>query len=266
MVGSLPGKVAIVTGGAQGIGRSVVVKMAAAGAWVVVADYNGVGAAKVAEVLAPGANVMPIKVDMTSTSDVELLVQRVMSHWGRIDIVVNNASNVTQLGERDGDVITTDFDAWDEAYACNLRGPAALCKFAIPHMIAGGGGAIINVASVNGMFSDIIHVAYGATKAGLITLSKYIASSFGNQGIRCNSVSPGLVMSPAVETTHPAFIDIVMKQIVGGKAAEPDDLAEVICFLASDASRYISGTNIVADGCLTAQLPFSADLKELLLS
>ncbi len=266
MVGNLTGKVAIITGSAQGIGRAVVLKMASAGARVVIADYNGAGAEKVAEEVLPHADVRPIRVDMTSTSDIELLVKQVMSHWGRIDIVVNNASNVIQLGERDGDVVSTEFDAWDEAYACNLRGPAALCKFAIPHMIAGGGGAIVNVASVNGMFSDIVHVAYGATKAGLITLSKYIASSFGKQGIRCNSVSPGLVMSPAVDTTHPAFVDIVMKQIVGGRAAQPEDLAEVICFLASDASRYISGTNIVADGCLTAQLPFSADLKELLQS
>jgi NAD(P)-dependent dehydrogenase (short-subunit alcohol dehydrogenase family) len=182
--------------------------------------------------------------------------------WGRFDILVNNASNVARIGAADGDVVSTSMDTWDIVFACNLRGPASACKYAIPHMVANGGGAIVNVASVQGLAGDVTRVAYGATKAGLVMLSKYVATSFGAQGIRCNSVAPGLVMSPSAhDTGSAAFMDLVTQHMPMPRRGEPDDLAEIITFLVSDEARYMTGQNIVVDGGLTCHLPWYAQVK-----
>lgn len=175
--------------------------------------------------------------------------------------MVNNASNVAKLAHLDGDVVSTDLDTWDAAYVCNLRGPVAACKFAIPHMIRVGGGSIINVGSVNGLTADMMRCAYGTTKAGLMMLTKYIAATFGAEGIRCNSVAPGLMLSPPALTTTAAYRAMFSEHVALGHPAEPEDVAEVVLFLASDAARYVTGETIVADGGFTCHVPHLADRR-----
>ena len=255
------GKVAIVTGAAQGIGESVAHKLAAGGAKVLIVDRNLVGAEAVAakineasdEALCAGA-------DVAKPDEIEAFVQQAVDAWGRIDVLVNNASNVASIGADDADVVSTSMETWDAVYACNLRGPAAACKYAIPHMIAGQGGSIVNIASVQGLAGDVSRCAYGASKAGLIMLSKYIATSHGRQGIRCNSVSPGLVMSKSAHESPQDQLDLYVRHMPLGFKGQPSDLAEVICFLASDAARYLTGQNITVDGGMTSHQPIYVDV------
>ena len=145
-----------------------------------------------------------------------------------------------------------------------LCGPAAACKFVLPHMIAGGGGAIVNVTSVNGMQGDLTRFAYGATKSALLTLTKYIAAAYGPKGIRCNSVAPGLIMSPPARSAEAApFIALVGAHTCIPGQGESEDISETIVFLASDAARWITGENIAVDGGLTCQLPWVAGLRRM---
>lgn len=206
---SFSGKVAIVTGAAQGIGESVAKQMAKRGAKVLVVDYNLPGAESVTkEIESAGGDARATRADVTNPDEIEAFVKQTMDTWGRIDVLVNNASNIASIGAADADVVSTSMETWDITYACNLRGPAAACKYAIPHMIAGEGGAIVNVASVQGLGGDVARCAYGASKAGLIMLSKYIATSFGRQRIRCNSVAPGLVMSKSAHESPQEYLDL----------------------------------------------------------
>ncbi len=257
------GKTAIVTGAAQGIGEATAQRLAAAGARVVVADRNEEGARAVARAISEdGGEALLFAVDVMMPEQVKACVEATVAKWGRLDILVNNASNVAAIGADDGDVVTTEFDVWDKAYACNLRGPASACKYAIPHMIAGGGGAIVNVASVQGVAGDVTRVAYSATKAGLMLLTRHVATAFGINGIRCNSVAPGLVMSKSAhEAGVESFLNLVTQHMAMPHRGQPLDLANVIAFLASDAAAYITGQNIVADGGLTSHLPWLADLR-----
>lgn len=254
-------KVAIVTGAAQGIGESVARKFAAGGAKVAVVDCNSNGAEQMSQsIIDAGGEAIALSADVTKPDEIKAFVDQTVEAWGRIDILVNNASNVTPIGHADADVVSTSMETWDEVYACNLRGPAAACKYAIPHMIETGGGAVVNIASINGLSGDLVRTAYGSTKAGLIMLSKYIATCFGRQGIRCNSVAPGLVMSPSADESVEDFLKLVAEHMVGTFRGQPADLAEVICFLSSDAARYVNGQNLTADGGLTCHQPFYADL------
>ena len=262
-VTSFRGKVAIVTGAAQGIGESVAMKLASRGAKVLVVDCNLAGAEGVTQAIKEaGGEAGTAGADVTRPDEIKAFVEQAMDTWGRIDILVNNASNVASIGLDDADVVSTSMETWDAVYACNLRGPAAACKHAIPHMIAGDGGSIVNVASVQGLAGDVARCAYGANKAGLIMLSKYIATSFGRQGIRCNSVAPGLVMSKSAHESPDIYLQLVCQHMPLPIRGQPADLAEVICFLSSNAARYVTGQNITVDGGLTCHQPMYADVLD----
>ncbi len=259
------GKVALVTGAAHGIGEIAAARLAGGGARVVLADINLSGVQNLAERLGGPSQAIAVRVDVTAPGDLKDIVDQAIAKWGKIDVLVNNASNVARVGDRDGDFLSTSMETWDEVYASNLRGPAAACKFAIPHMITSGGGCIINVASVNGMAGDLVRFAYGATKSALITLTQYIASAYGPQGIRCNSVAPGLIMSPPARSPEAApFIALVGAHTCLPGQGEPEDIGEMIAFLSSDAAKWITGQNIAVDGGLVCQLPWVASLRSML--
>lgn len=258
------GKVAIVTGAAHGIGEAAAARLARGGARVAVADINFHLAEKVAERLGGLDKAMAVKIDVTITDDLQALIDRTMEAWGQIDILINNASNVASVGDRDSDILSTSMDTWDEVYASNVRGPVAACKFAIPHMIAGGGGSIVNIGSVSGMAGDLVRPAYGSTKAALMTLTKYIAAQYGAQGIRCNSIAPGLIMSPpARQPASEPYIELVSATTSLPGQGQPEDLSEVIVFLASDAARWVTGQNVPVDGGIMGQLPWVAGLRAM---
>lgn len=259
----LAGKVAIVTGGGGGIGSAVVRRFVAEGAKVAVADVFMDSARAVAEPLGDAA--MAVQFDASDPASVEAMVEATVARFGRLDILHNNAA-MTDPGKSqlDTDAVTIPIEIWDEIIDVNLRGYLLGCKYAIPHMIAGGGGSIINTASNSGTAGDLARIAYGASKGAIITMTKYIATQHGRQNIRCNSVAPGVVLTEALSKTVPGLAEIIKRHILTPEFGVPDDIAALVAFLASDESRYITGENISISGGGLSHQPHYADLLDFM--
>jgi NAD(P)-dependent dehydrogenase (short-subunit alcohol dehydrogenase family) len=155
-------------------------------------------------------------------------------------------------------------EVWDRTFKVNVRGTMLSCKYVLPHMAANGGGSIINTASNLGMQGNLGQAAYSASKAAVIQLSRSIATSHGRRGIRCNTVSPGLVMTPAArDNLPPQLHEIVAGETLTPYLGVPEDIANAVAFLASDAARYVTGHNLVVDGGTVAHVPGFARFGEL---
>ena len=200
----LEGKVAIVTGGGGGIGSAVARRMVLEGGKVSIADVSEESAQAAAEPLGDAA--LAVSFDAAVPDSIEEMVNATVEHFGGLDILHNNAA-MTDPAKHPLDTNPVDIpiDIWNEIIDINLRGYLLGCKYAIPHMVERGGGSIINTASNSGIAGDLARVAYGASKGGIITLSKYVATQYGKQNIRCNSISPGVVLTPALEATVPGL-------------------------------------------------------------
>ena len=264
-MGVLSARVAVVTGGASGIGRATALKMAAEGASVVIGDIDGAGSDAVVETICgSGGIASSIPTDVSQPEQVEHLIAETVSRYGGLQVLCNNAADLSLL-QHDGDFLQTGIDTWDRTYAADLRSVMAACKYAIPHMLAAGGGAIVNVSSVDGIAGDNTRFAYAAAKAGINILTQCTATTYGKRGIRCNAVLPGLVLSPpALETfsrepeIRAAFEDNVLTPHLG----TPEEVAAAIVFLASDASSYINGQLLPVDGGLLSHVPHYAQVKQ----
>jgi NAD(P)-dependent dehydrogenase (short-subunit alcohol dehydrogenase family) len=263
MMQRLAGKVAIVTGGGGGIGSAVVRRFVAEGARVAVADVFEDSAKAVAEPLGEAA--MAVQFDAADPASVEAMVEAAVARFGRLDILHNNAA-MTDLAKHplDTDAVTIPIEIWDEIIDINLRGYLLGCKYAIPHMVAGGGGSIINTASNSGTAGDLARIAYGSSKGAIITMTKYIATQHGRQNIRCNSVAPGVVLTEALSKTVPGLAEIIKRHILTPEFGVPDDIAALVVFLASDESRYITGENISISGGGLSHQPHYADLLDFM--
>lgn len=262
-MGRLAGKVAIVTGGGGGIGSAVVRRFVSEGAKVVVADVFADAAQAAAEPLGEAA--LAAQFDAADPASVEGLVETAVGHFGRLDILHNNAAMTDPVKSMaDTDAVTIPVELWDEIIDINLRGYMLGCKYAIPHMIRGGGGSIINTASNSGSAGDLARIAYGASKGAIITMTKYVATQHGRQNIRCNSVAPGVVLTAALDKTAPGLKEIIKRHILTPEFGIPDDIAALVAFLASDESRYITGENISISGGGLSHQPHYADLLELM--
>lgn len=262
-MGRLTGKVAIVTGGGGGIGSAVVRRFVAEGANVAVADVFANSANAVAAPLGDAA--LAVQFDASDPASVEAMVEKTVSHFGRLDILHNNAAMTDPAKHPlDTDAVTIPIEIWDEIIDINLRGYLLGCKYAIPQMIRGGGGSIINTASNSGTAGDLARIAYGASKGGIITLTKYVATQHGRQNIRCNSVAPGVVLTEALDATVPGLKEIIKRHILTPEFGTPDDIAALVAFLASDESRYITGENISISGGGLSHQPHYADLLQLM--
>jgi NAD(P)-dependent dehydrogenase (short-subunit alcohol dehydrogenase family) len=143
----------------------------------------------------------------------------------------------------------------------NVTGYLLGCKYAIPHMIAAGGGSIINTASGSGVAGDLARIAYGSSKGAIITMTKYVATQYGRQNIRCNAIAPGVVLTAALEATVPGLKELIHRHVLTPEFGTPDDIAALVAFLASDESRYITGESIGINGGSLAHQPHYADLK-----
>jgi NAD(P)-dependent dehydrogenase (short-subunit alcohol dehydrogenase family) len=263
MMQRLTGKVAIVTGGGGGIGSAVVRRFVSEGARVAVADIFEDAANAVADTLGDAA--LAVQFDASDPASVEAMVEATVSHFGRLDILHNNAAMTDPVkSQMDTDALTIPIEIWDEIIDINLRGYMLGCKYAIPHMIAGGGGSIINTASNSGTAGDLARIAYGASKGAIITMTKYIATQHGRQNIRCNSVAPGVVLTEALSKTVPGLADIIKRHILTPEFGVPDDIAALVAFLASDESRYITGENISISGGGLSHQPHYADLMDFM--
>lgn len=259
----LKGKVAIVTGGAQGIGRGIVETLCAAGARVVIADRNQAEAAAVAAARQQqGHSAIAVEVDVADESSVQAMVQRVVDQLKRIDIVVNNAGIFPLRTLRELDAAT-----WDRTLGVNLRGAYLCTRFTAEHMIAGRiGGRIINISTINTARTYVGMAHYDASKGGLNALTKAAALEYAPCGITVNAIAPGGVRSPgslpvrqhfgrqmgveAIETVDAEFA----KRIPLGRWAEPEDIGRAVWFLASRAADYITGQVLYVDGGMTLGL------------
>ncbi|HVV75434.1 MAG TPA: SDR family NAD(P)-dependent oxidoreductase [Mycobacteriales bacterium] len=258
---SLGGRVAIVTGGARGIGAGVVRRLAADGASVVVADIDADSAQAVATgVRDSGGEATAVAVDLADEVSIVALVAATIDKYGAIDVVDNNAALTdADVLSIDADVTTIDAETWDRTFAVNLRSQFLMAKHVVPHMERRGRGSIINMSSGAALKGDLTRTAYSASKAGIESLTRSIATQHGRAGVRANTIVPGLILTKAARDGIPAdllarYTTKTRTPYVGG----PDDVAGLVAFLASDDSRYITGQTIVIDGGMSvhsASLP-----------
>jgi NAD(P)-dependent dehydrogenase (short-subunit alcohol dehydrogenase family) len=260
-MGRLDGKVAIITGAAAGIGRVTAERVAAEGARTVVADLNAAGAQDVAtKIAAAGGEATAVPVDMGDTDSVRAMVAAAVAAYGGLDILHNNAAATALAATRDLPVSEADPAVWDETMQVNLRGTMVAIQAAVPHLIERGGGSVINTASGAGLAGDVRPPAYGASKAALISLTRYVATEFGRQGVRCNAISPGFIVIPEKPGREAVYATMLRHQLTP-RLGRPEDIAALVVFLASDESAFITGQNICVDGGALAHQPFLADFR-----
>jgi NAD(P)-dependent dehydrogenase (short-subunit alcohol dehydrogenase family) len=265
VTGDLDGKVAIVTGGAGGIGSATAEALAAAGARVVVADVakSPIDAA-VGRITAAGGEAAGREVDVADEPSVADLVRFTVETFGGVDIVDNNAA-ATHLAPVDLDVVNLSADVWDQAMAVNARGPMLLCKHAVPVMLDRGGGAVVNITSGLSLAGEMGTVAYAASKAALNALTRHVATAYGDRGVRCNAIACGLIRTPPVETQMPPPAQEVFRQsCLVPRLGTPQDVADMAVFLCSERASYVTGQVISVDGGILAHLPTYAGMRQLM--
>ena len=266
MAGKLEGRVAIITGAGGGLGAECARVLASQGAGVVVVDINSAAAEAVAEsIRASGGKAIGVSTDVSQEADVKAMVETVVSHFGRIDVLHTHAAilNMEQR-QKDRDVINMDVDAWDRAMAVNLRGAMLCCKHAIPEMLKLGRGSVIFATSGLGAQGDVTLSAYAASKAGLMMLAKSVAAQYGKQGVRSNALQIGLAPAENAHETMPAaLLTIIRENHLTPELGTPRQIADVVAFLASDESSFITGTTIVADGGFGSHTPSMVGMKAL---
>ncbi|MGD0747306.1 MAG: SDR family NAD(P)-dependent oxidoreductase [Acidimicrobiales bacterium] len=261
-MGRLNDRVAIVTGGGGGIGGASARALAREGASVVVVDVDEEAAQRSAASIAGlGGDGAFFRADLAEEAEVADAVAFTTSRFGRLDVLHNNAALTdSDFLTRDTAVSELSLDVWERTMAVNLRSQMLTCKHAVPEMVRGGGGSIINMSSGASLKGDRTRTAYGVSKAGVNALTMYVATSHGKQGIRVNTILPGLVITDAVR----AHLDARMlaglgKATLTPYVGEPDDIASVVVFLASDESRYITGQMIAVDGGMSAHVGLAGD-------
>ncbi len=248
---------AIVTGGGGGIGGATARTLTREGASVLIADIDEDAATIVAEEISrDGGVAVAHAADLSNDGDAAAAVAAAVSCFGRLDIVHNNAALTgNEQLSLDTNVTDLDLEVWDRTMAVNLRSQMLMCRHAVPAMVEVGGGSIINMSSGAALKGDRTRTAYGVSKAGVNALTMYVATSHGKQGIRVNTVVPGLIITDAVKA------HLTEKMIAGlGRSTltpyvgAPQDVADLVVFLASDESRYITGQMIPIDGGMSAHV------------
>ncbi len=247
-MGSMKGKVALVTGAGAGIGRATALAFAREGASVVVSDVVvDSGEETVKMISKSGGEAIFIKTDVSKSADVEAMINKTMETYGRLDFAANNAGingPITALAD------CTEED-WDRVMGINLKGVWLCMKYEIPQMLKTGGGAIVNTASMAGIVGFPAQPPYVTSKHGVVGLTKTAALDYGNRGIRVNAVCPGVIQTAMVESlldTIPEIIDSLNKQSPLGRIGQPPEIAEAIVWLCSDAASFVTGHAMVVDG------------------
>ncbi|MEO8006183.1 MAG: glucose 1-dehydrogenase [Betaproteobacteria bacterium] len=249
----LQGKVAIVTGAAGGIGRAIALAFANEGAKVVISTGRNEAGLRETRELAPPNSIECRVADSSVAADVKGLVEFAEKRFGKLDILCNNAGILT-----DATLVDTTEEDWDRTIDVNLKGTFLGCKYAIPAMIRAGGGSIVNIGSVNSFVGEPLHVAYCASKGGVLMITKCAAIEYASQKIRANVVCPGWIDTPM----NTAYIENLgglqqvekmLETVQPLGTGRPEQVAAAAVFLASDEASLITGTSLLVDGGLTAQ-------------
>lgn len=253
----LDGKAVVVTGGAGNIGTVSARRLAADGARVVVSDRPGSGVPKVVdEIIAEGGVAVGHEGDLSDEADIKAMVGMCLSQFGRIDALINIAAAPRSLA-RDKDLETMEIEYWDHTMAVNVRGPMLACKHAVPAMVAQGGGSIVNFTSTAAYAGDLGLVAYGSSKAALLGLTRAIATIYGRKGIRCNAIAPSGVWTEAARKSMDDERRQRMEEWpLTPRLGVPDDVANMVNFLVSDKSEFMTGQTYFVDGGSLARQPW----------
>jgi NAD(P)-dependent dehydrogenase (short-subunit alcohol dehydrogenase family) len=243
----LAGKVALISGGASGMGRSEATIFAAEGARVVVGDVLEAEGRDVADTIAKaGGQARFVRLDVTDEKSWQDAVAAAVSAYGKLDVLVNNAGI---SGTFDPDTLSVS--AWDKLMSVNAKGVFLGMKYAVPAMEKAGGGAIVNISSISGFAGqDRVHMAYNASKGAVRIMTKSAAVQFGKLGIRVNSVHPGIMppMRTSVGSADPAWRERSLRHVPLKREGRVEEVAYAVLFLASDEASYITGTELVVDG------------------
>ncbi|GCE45031.1 3-oxoacyl-[acyl-carrier protein] reductase [Rhodococcus wratislaviensis] len=251
-MGKLDGRVALVTGGASGIGKAQAVLFAQHGATVVVADRDESGARVTAGVIeVAGGNALGVAMDVTDDDSVTAAVSAAMSSYGRIDILSNTAGMFDHFAQ----TLDTDRKLWDAMLAVNLTGIYTVTNAVLPHMITAGKGAIINIASGAGLRGGGGGAAYTSTKHAVVGYTRQLSAGYGKQGIRVNAIAPGLIDTPMVASFSKDEETLTgLRQQPAGRLGKPEDIANAALFLVSDDADFIHAITLPVDGGLVETL------------
>ena len=244
-MGELEGKSALITGASRGIGRAIALALAQQGARVAINYVASATAAEavVAEVVAAGGEAVLVQGDVAVVEDAARIVKATVDAFGGLDILVNNAG-IT----RDGLLMRMSEDDWDSVHNTNLRGAFLVTRAAMRPMLRARGGRIINVSSVVGVVGNPGQANYAAAKAGLIGFTRSVAREVASRGITVNAIAPGFIVTDITNAMNEAQVAAVMGQVPLGRMAQATDYKGALVFLASEASAYMTGANLVMDG------------------
>jgi 3-oxoacyl-[acyl-carrier protein] reductase len=247
LANDLSGKVAIVTGSARGIGRAIALALAGRGADVVISDVDAAGAQATAQDIEHlGRRSLAVRCDVSKRAEVEALVDTTIASLGRLDVLVNNAG-IT----RDTLLVRMTEEQWDLVLDINLKGTFFGCQAAAKPMMKARSGKIVNVASITGLIGNAGQANYSASKAGVIALTRTVAKELASRNVHVNAVAPGFIETEMTRELSEKARETFLQNIPLGRPGTPEDVAAVVCFLASPASDYITGQCITIDGGLT---------------
>jgi NAD(P)-dependent dehydrogenase (short-subunit alcohol dehydrogenase family) len=247
----LADKVVVVAGGGSGIGAATARRLGAEGAAVVVGDINGPNAdAVAAEVRDAGGRAQAVPFDISDDASVAALVETAVAEYGGLDAMHANAADLSpeNIGQ-DTNALEVPLDVFDHTLQVNLRGHLLCTRSALPHLLERGGGALVYTSSAAGHIGEPERPSYAASKAGINSLVRHVASRWGRQGIRANSIAPGLVVTSAMDTGLPSeFRDHALRVGRSPRLGRPDDIAAMVAFLVSDDGEWVNGQVLSVDG------------------
>jgi NAD(P)-dependent dehydrogenase (short-subunit alcohol dehydrogenase family) len=257
MPGRVDGKVALVTGGASGIGRATALTFASEGAKLIIADMNEDGGHQTVHMITEqGGEAIFVKTDVTQATAVEALISKAVETYGRLDCAHNNAGIFGAGIGGDLRMLTAEYpeERWHQVIAINLTGVWLCMKYEIPQMLHQGGGTIVNTASVAGLVGSVGGSAYVASKHGVVGLTKTAALEYARHGIRVNCVCPGMIETPMTEN---ALCDPALQAQIAarpmGRVGNPEEIAEAVVWLCSNAASFVTGHTMTVDGGMVAQ-------------